>query len=171
MPNNNDTIAAIATAPGRGGIGVVRVSGKLVRALMRGILGGEASGHVICRHKASTGDGLMTALLLLEVMAESGRTLAELVGDLHRFPQKTINVRVARNARALLQDVDVQAARLSVECKLGDHGRLVLRASGTEPLIRVTVEARDSALVETQATLLADAVRRAAAAAANVEAA
>ena len=136
-----------------------------------GILGGEASGHVICRHKASTGDGLMTALLLLEVLADTGRTLAELVGELHRFPQKTINVRVSRNARALLQDADVQAARASVERKLGAHGRLVLRASGTEPLIRVTVEARDGALVESQATLLADVVRRAAAAAADVEAA
>ena len=102
---------------------------------------------------------------------ETGRTLAELVGELHRFPQKTINVRVSRNARALLQDADVQAARASVERKLGAHGRLVLRASGTEPLIRVTVEARDGALVESQATLLADVVRRAAAAAADVEAA
>lgn len=136
-----------------------------------GILGGEASGHVICRHKASTGDGLMTALLLLEVIADSGRTLAELVADLHRFPQKTINVRVQRNARALLQDASVRAARASVEQTLGAQGRLVLRASGTEPLIRVTVEARDGALVESQAALLADVVRRTAASAADVEAA
>lgn len=102
-----------------------------------GILGGEASGHVICRHKASTGDGLMTALLLLEVIADSGRTLTELVADLHRFPQKTINVRVQRNARALLQDERIQTARQAVEQALGSSGRLVLRASGTEPLIRV----------------------------------
>ncbi len=134
-----------------------------------GILGGEASGHVICRHKASTGDGLMTALLLLEVMAESGRPLSELVGDVHRFPQKTVNVRVSRNARALLQHADIQATRAAVEQTLGQHGRLVLRASGTEPLIRVTVEARDGAIVESQSGMLADVVRRTAAAEAAIE--
>jgi len=134
-----------------------------------GILGGEASGHVICRHKASTGDGLMTALLLLEVIADSGRTLTELVADLHRFPQKTINVRVQRNARALLQHADIQATRAAVEQTLGQHGRLVLRASGTEPLIRVTVEARDGAIVESQSGMLADVVRRTAAAEAAIE--
>ncbi len=136
-----------------------------------GILGGEASGHVICRHKASTGDGLMTALLLLEVIAESGRTLVELVGDLHRFPQKTINVKVPRNARALLRDEQIQAARVQVERTLGEHGRLVLRASGTEPLIRVTVEARDGAVVESQAGMLADVVHRVASGVADSEAA
>jgi len=138
---------------------------------VNGILGGEASGHVICRHKASTGDGLMTALLLLEVMAESGRPLSELVTDLHRFPQKTINVRVTRNAKALLQDRSIQATRASVERTLGENGRLVLRASGTEPLVRVTVEARDAAMVEAQAGLLADVVRRVATAVADAEAA
>lgn len=135
-----------------------------------GILGGEASGHVICRHKASTGDGLMTALLLLEVIAESGRTLAELVADLHRFPQRTINVRVARNARGLVQNEKIQAARVAVQRTLGDQGRLVLRASGTEPLIRVTIEARDASLVDSQAGLLADIVRQTAAAVAEAEA-
>lgn len=127
-----------------------------------GVLGGEASGHVICRHKASTGDGLLTALLLLEVLADSGRSLSELVGDLHRFPQKTVNVRVARNARALLQESEIQRARLDTEKALGAEGRLVLRASGTEPLIRVTVEARDAQLVEQQAQALAEVVRRSA---------
>ena len=150
------------------GIGFERaaVGDRYVHQRLRevgGILGGEASGHVICRHKASTGDGLMTALLLLEVIADSGRTLTELVGHLHRFPQKTINVRVARNARALLRDERVQSARADVERTLGAEGRLVLRASGTEPLIRVTVEARDGALVESQASLLAEVVRHAAA--------
>jgi phosphoglucosamine mutase len=124
-----------------------------------GILGGEASGHVICRHKASTGDGLMTALLLLEVIADSGRTLGELVGDLHRFPQKTINVRISRNARQLLQDPRIQAERAVLAQQLGDGGRLILRASGTEPLIRVTVEARDAAVVEAHAQTLAELVR------------
>ncbi len=70
-----------------------------------------------------------------------------------------------------MQHVDIQTTRAEVEQPLGEHGRLVLRASGTEPLIRVTVEARDSALVESQSTLLADVARRAAASAADVEAA
>ena len=107
--------------------------------------------------------------LLLEVMAESGRPLSELVGDVHRFPQKTVNVRVSRNARALLQHADIQATRVAVEQTLGQHGRLVLRASGTEPLIRVTVEARDGAIVESQSGMLADVVRRTAAAEAAIE--
>ena len=91
--------------------------------------------------------------------------------DLHRFPQKTINVRVQRNARALLQDPRIQTARQAVEQALGSSGRLVLRASGTEPLIRVTVEARDSAVVEKQASLLADVVRQTAADHAEAQAA
>jgi phosphoglucosamine mutase len=158
------------------GIGFERaaVGDRFVHQRLRevdGILGGEASGHVICCHKASTGDGLMTAILLLEVIAESGRTLAELVSDLHRFPQKTINVRVTRNAKALLQSEEIQATRVAVEHTLGDQGRLVLRASGTEPLIRVTVEARDAALVESQAGLLADIVRQTAAVVAEAESA
>lgn len=127
-----------------------------------GILGGEASGHVICTHKASTGDGLMSALMLLEVVAESARPLGELAADLHRFPQRTINIRINGSAKALLQTAAVQAARAGAEKSLGEGGRLVLRASGTEPLIRVTVEARDAAVVEKHVTALAEVVREAA---------
>lgn len=129
-----------------------------------GILGGEASGHILCRHKASTGDGLMSALLLMEVIAASERTLGELVADLHRYPQQTINVRVAASARALVQHPQVQAARAAVEADLGERGRLILRASGTEPLVRVTVEAESAAEVERHVQALAEVVRRAAAA-------
>lgn len=147
------------------GIGFERaaVGDRYVHQRLRetgGLLGGEASGHVICRHKASTGDGLMTALLLLEVLNDSGRALSDLVGDLHRFPQKTINVRVARNARQLLQAAEIAQARDDVAAALGADGRLILRASGTEPLIRVTVEARDGGMVERHAQQLADVVRR-----------
>lgn len=129
-----------------------------------GILGGEASGHVICRNKASTGDGLMSALLLLEVLADNERPLGELAADLHRFPQRTINVRISGNARALLRESVIESARIDVVQALGDGGRLVLRASGTEPLIRVTVEARESAVVERHVNELAEVVKQAAAA-------
>jgi len=98
--------------------------------------------------------------LLLEVINDTGRALTELVGDLHRFPQKTINVRVARNARQLLHHAAIEQARAEVSAALASDGRLILRASGTEPLIRVTVEARDAAVVERHAQQLADVVRK-----------
>lgn len=127
-----------------------------------GILGGEASGHILCRHKASTGDGLLSALLLLEVIAASERSLGELVSDLHRYPQRTINVRVQQGARALVQQSAVQAAYADTQATLGARGRVILRASGTEPLVRVTVEAEDSADVELHVERLAEVVRQAA---------
>ncbi|MFO1494598.1 MAG: phosphoglucosamine mutase [Lysobacterales bacterium] len=128
-----------------------------------GILGGEASGHVLCLHKASTGDGLLSALLLLEVLAQTGASLGALVADLHRYPQKTINVRVASGARALVQHAEVQRARAAVEAALGTQGRLILRPSGTEPLIRVTVEAERAEQVDELAQQMAAAVRAVAA--------
>jgi phosphoglucosamine mutase len=140
-----------------------RAAGTVVRRSGARLVDGEASGHVVCRHKANGGDGLMTALLLLEVIADSDNTLSELVSHLHRFPQKTINARVARNARGLVQNEYVQVARAAVERALGASERMVLRAPGTEPLIRVTGEARESAMVASQAGLLAEAVRHAAA--------
>jgi phosphoglucosamine mutase len=152
------------------GIGFERaaVGDRYVHQRLRetgGILGGEASGHVICTHKASTGDGLMSALLLLEVLADSQRSLGDMASDLHRFPQRTVNVRIEGNARSLLQNAAIQSAKAEVEGSLGQGGRLILRASGTEPLIRVTVEARDLAVVEAHSQRLADLVRATAASA------
>ncbi|MCB1613096.1 MAG: phosphoglucosamine mutase, partial [Xanthomonadales bacterium] len=95
----------------------------------------------------------------LEVLADSQRTLGEMAADLHRLPQRTINVRIAGNARTLLQNPNILAGRAEVEAALGQGGRLILRASGTEPLIRVTVEARDLAVVEAHSQRLADLVR------------
>ncbi len=103
-------------------------------------LGGEQSGHVIFRDLATTGDGLLTAVQALDVMVRSGRPLAELVtGAMTQLPQVLRNVRVARRDPAILDRLAGPIA--AVEARLGDHGRVLVRASGTEPLIRVMVEA------------------------------
>ena len=105
-------------------------------------LGGEQSGHVIFRRLATTGDGLLTALQVLDVVARSGQPLAELAGVVRRLPQVLLNVRVAGSAKEALAGSDVvRAAVAGVESELGEQGRVLLRPSGTEPLVRVMVEA------------------------------
>jgi phosphoglucosamine mutase len=103
-------------------------------------LGGEQSGHLILAEHATTGDGLLTALHLMAMVAETGRPLAELAAVVERFPQVLINVRVADKA-AVAASSDVQAAVAQAQAELGDSGRVLLRPSGTEPLVRVMVEA------------------------------
>jgi phosphoglucosamine mutase len=125
-----------------------------------GTLGGETSGHLICLDKTTTGDGLVSALQVLAVVRESGRSLAELVRDMPKYPQTMINVQVS--GRPDLASPAVQTAVSAVEEQLGDRGRVVLRASGTEPVIRVMIEGEDGNEVEQLAGRLADAVRAAA---------
>lgn len=127
-----------------------------------GVLGGEASGHLLALDLASTGDGLLSALLALEVLADTGQDLERLLAGVHRYPQRTINVRVQGAAKAVLATAAVAAARRDAEARLGERGRVILRASGTEPLLRVTVEAEDAALLEQALTPLAAAVQAAA---------
>jgi phosphoglucosamine mutase len=103
-------------------------------------LGGEQSGHLILAEHATTGDGLLTALHLMAMVAETGRPLAELASVVVRYPQVLINVRVSDKA-AVAASADVQAAVAQASAELGDEGRLLLRPSGTEPVIRVMVEA------------------------------
>ena len=148
------------------GIGFERanVGDRYVHELLRShssTLGGEASGHVLCLDRASTGDALVCALQVIEVLAQTGQDLAELVSDLVRVPQKTINVRI-NNGKAIMQASAVQAARKTVEAALIGQGRVVLRASGTEPLVRVTVECGSMQQAEQYALQLADAVKCAA---------
>ncbi len=135
-------------------------------------LGGESSGHVICLDKSTTGDGIVTALQVLAVIVDSGKTLAELAQGMQVFPQTIVNVpapgATAGQKRGARQGFDVHEsqrvlrAMRTVEAKLGDQGRVVLRASGTEPVIRVMVEGADAKLVERLARDLADAVESAA---------
>ena len=121
-------------------------------------IGGEQSGHVIYRHLASTGDGLLAGLKLLQRVHEAGSSLAEVAGAvMTTYPQVLVNVRVAERHPAIATELaDAVAA---VEAELGDNGRVLLRPSGTEPLIRVMVEAPTPDLATQMAERLADLVR------------
>ena len=111
------------------------------------VLGGEQSGHIIFSKYATTGDGILTSLKIMEVMLEKKQSLGKLVSEVTILPQLLKNVRVADKAAAL-GDPDVQKAAADVEKALGSDGRLLLRESGTEPLIRVMVEAETQELCE-----------------------
>jgi phosphoglucosamine mutase len=124
-----------------------------------GLLGGETSGHILCLDRATTGDGIVSALAVLEALG--GRDLAEARQGLHKMPQIMINVR-AQGARESLQSDEVKQALADAEAALRGRGRVVLRASGTEPLVRVTVEAADEAEVRRMAEKLAEVVKSAA---------
>ena len=120
-------------------------------------LGGEQSGHVIMRDYANTGDGLLTALQLLAEVKRSGQTLQELSRVMVRFPQVLINVKNVAKER-LSTSTAIAAAVKAAETKLGSNGRVLLRASGTEPLVRVMVEAQSDAVAQSVATKLAQVV-------------
>jgi len=123
-------------------------------------LGGEASGHLLCLDRASTGDGIVIALQVLEVMVQSGKSLSELKQGLDKFPQTMINVPVGVNGRQMLSKSGrIRDAVVEVEKQLNGMGRVILRPSGTEPLIRVTLEGSDSEQVKRLAQQLAETVR------------
>ncbi|MBI4890775.1 MAG: phosphoglucosamine mutase [Acidobacteria bacterium] len=123
-------------------------------------LGGEQSGHVIFRDYSTTGDGLLTALRILEVAIESGRTLDDLTQDFKIYPQKLVNVRF-KNKRPLDELPSVQAEIRATEAEFGDAGRVLVRFSGTEPLARVMVEGPALDRVEARAASIAEAIRAA----------
>ena len=121
-------------------------------------LGGEQSGHVIMRGFANTGDGVLTALALMQEVVRTGKTLQELASTMVRFPQVLINVKdVAKDK--LQMSTPISEAVKAAENRLGDSGRVLLRASGTEPLIRVMVEAASDSLAQEVARELADIVK------------
>jgi len=120
-------------------------------------LGGEQSGHVIMRDHANTGDGLLTALQLLAEVKRSGQTLHELSRVMVRFPQVLINVKNVAKER-LASSTAIADAVKAAEAELGSSGRVLLRASGTEPLVRVMVEAQSDAVAQSVATKLAQVV-------------
>ena len=139
------------------------VGDRYVLAMLRengGVLGGETSGHLLCLDRTTTGDGLVSALQVLAAMKQTGRPLAELTAGMARFPQVMVNVRVKERIDPAKSPA-IQAAVKRVEASLGDSGRVVLRASGTEPLIRVMVEGRDEPVVKRHAHELAEVVRQA----------
>ena len=109
------------------------------------VIGGEQSGHIIFIKNASTGDGILTSLKILEVMVKEKKNLDELTAGLDIYPQVLINVRVT-NKKEAQDDIDVKASIAKVEKELGDSGRILVRESGTEPLIRVMVEAKSQDL-------------------------
>lgn len=122
-----------------------------------GMLGGENSGHIICLDKTTTGDGIIAALQVIAEMQKTGLSLHDLKSGMQKYPQVLINVRTAQKVD--LNHDGIQNAVLAVEQALGNEGRVLLRASGTESLIRVMVEGRDFATVERHAKQLAEDVR------------
>lgn len=129
-----------------------------------GIFGGETSGHILCLNKTTTGDGIVTALQVLAAMVQSGKSLSSLLDGFVRYPQRLINIRIKGQADAVLALPSVKAAEAESRARLGVRGRTLLRASGTEPLIRVMVEAQDAALADAEAAHIAEQVRAACAA-------
>jgi len=126
-----------------------------------GVLGGETSGHILCLDRATTGDGIVAALAVLEALKEQGEDLVAARADLHKLPQVMLNVPVAAGAAAILETEAVREAVAAARNRLHSRGRVFLRPSGTEPLVRVTVEADDAEEVRRVARDLADVVKSA----------
>ena len=121
------------------------------------VLGGEQSGHVIFRRYATTGDGLLTAVRFLSLAAATGATVGELAGVMRRYPQVMINVRVVDRDGVASSPAVASAVATAAEA-LGDGGRVLLRPSGTEPLVRVMVEAASEADARAHAEAIAAVV-------------
>lgn len=125
------------------------------------LLGGEASGHILCLDKHTTGDAIVSALQVLAALRGAQRSLSDYTRDCPTYPQVLINIRVDKGFKLDAHE-SVKQAVAAVEAELADSGRVVLRAPGTEPLIRVMVEGRDENQVRRTADFIADAVREAA---------
>lgn len=142
------------------GFARARVGDRYVLEVMREkgwILGGEGSGHLLCLDKQTTGDGIVSALQVLSALKRSGMTLAQCTADLPLFPQTLINVKVA-NGFDWQKQAGLVAEKEQVERELGEEGRVLIRPSGTEPLIRVMVEAKDAEMAEMMARRIADKI-------------
>lgn len=146
------------------GIGFARakVGDRYVMAELQArgwIYGGESSGHLICLDATTTGDGIVAALQVLAAMQAQGRSLADIKSGMTKFPQTMINVKIAKR-ELLAGNVAIETAKSSIEKKLGNTGRVLLRPSGTEPVVRVMVEGEDAVQVGELAAELADVVRQ-----------
>jgi phosphoglucosamine mutase len=143
-----------------------RVGDRYVLELLRErrwLLGGENSGHLLCLDKHTTGDGIVSALQVLTAMRESGKTLAELTADLAMYPQVLLNVKVPKGFNWKKHQT-IADAQSRAERSLNGRGRVLLRPSGTEPVLRVMVEGEPREAIESAAKSIADTVRKAAAA-------
>jgi len=121
-------------------------------------LGGEQSGHILLPHLATTGDGLLTSLVVLDLIARTGKSIDQLTADLKVFPQVIVNIKV-REKRPLESIPAVVKAIRAAEQELQDTGRVVIRYSGTEALARVMIEAESEARMNHHANAIADAIR------------
>lgn len=150
----------------RKGIEVVatKVGDRYVLEEMRDkgyIIGGEQSGHIIFLDYASTGDGQLSAIQLLGIMKRTGKSLKELASVMEQFPQVLVNITVTKDVKEIYaDDVEVKNAIEQVEKELGNDGRVLVRASGTEPLIRVMIEGKDTEKITAQAEFIADKIRQ-----------
>jgi len=147
----------------RSGIRMLRapVGDRYVLEMMQkhdAALGGEQSGHILFPHLSTTGDGLLTALVVLDLVARTGKSVDELTADLKVFPQVIVNVRV--RDKKPLETVPAVVDRIrAAEEELKDSGRVVIRYSGTEPLARVMIEAESEEAMRRHADAIADAIR------------
>ncbi|MCM2307694.1 MAG: phosphoglucosamine mutase [Sulfuritalea sp.] len=144
-------------------LGRAKVGDRYVLELMQEkgwLLGGENSGHIICLDRHTTGDGIIAALQVLAALRAGGETLAAACADLRLYPQKLINVRMPAGFD-WAADAGIHSAVKAAEATLDGSGRVLLRPSGTEPLLRVMVEGREDAVVSGQAEAIAGAVRQA----------
>jgi phosphoglucosamine mutase len=147
----------------RSGIRMLRaaVGDRYVLEMMQkhnAALGGEQSGHILFPHLATTGDGVLTALVILDLIARSGKSLDELTADLKVFPQVIVNVKV-REKKPLNSIPSVVASISAAEDELRDSGRVVIRYSGTEKLARVMIEAESDETMRRHADAIAEAIR------------
>ncbi|SCN47016.1 Phosphoglucosamine mutase [methanotrophic endosymbiont of Bathymodiolus azoricus (Menez Gwen)] len=124
------------------------------------LLGGEGSGHIICLDRTTTGDGVVAALQVLAEVHRTGKSLYALKSEMNKYPQVLVNVKVTQKVDPNSNEV-IQKAVKVVEKELGDSGRVLLRASGTEPLIRVMIEGVNEDIVRKHAHELADVVKNA----------
>lgn len=141
-----------------------KVGDRYVMAMLdaeQGILGGENSGHIVCLDRTTTGDGIISALQVMEALMAGGKPLADIKAGMHKYPQTLVNVKTG--TRVDLDARSIRNAVAAVEHKLGKRGRVLLRPSGTEPVVRVMVEGEDAAETQDLANEIAAAVRAAAA--------
>jgi phosphoglucosamine mutase len=124
------------------------------------VLGGESSGHIICLYRTTTGDGIVSALQVLAAMNKSGKSLRELKSAMTKYPQVLVNVRMDRKIDVAKSD-QISSAVRAAESKLAGNGRVLLRPSGTEPLVRVMVEGQDMTQVKALADEIAEVVKQA----------